>query len=130
MEKSKISVLIIDDEEEPRELLKKYIERHGYSAFTADNGLAGIEMLTRHEIGIVFCDIVMPKMDGIEFLREVQKNKWQVKVIMITGNPTVENCLDSYKNDACHYLLKPTHREEILQCLKKAEVSIQENDWA
>jgi DNA-binding NtrC family response regulator len=117
----KFKILLIDDEEETRELLKRFIERYGYEVLTASNGREGFEWLAQENIGIIFCDIQMPEMDGIEFLQKVRQHNHRVRVVMVTGNPNLDVCLQSAAQDACQFLIKPVSREAIMESIVQAE---------
>jgi DNA-binding NtrC family response regulator len=117
----RFKILLIDDEEEARELLKRLIERYGYEVLTASNGREGFEWLAQENIGIIFCDIFMPEMDGIEFLQKVRRHNRRVQIIMVTGNPNLDVCLKTASQDACQFLTKPVSREAIMESIFQAE---------
>ena len=118
------NILIIDDEDDVRERLKNILERRGYFVLTAKDGLEGLEIMEKNNISVIFCDIVMPRMDGIEFLEKIKKSNFKAEVIMITGCSTVELCIESLQQNALHYLIKPVSIENILDSLNKAEQRI------
>lgn len=123
-----IKVLLLDDEAEVIQLLAKYLTDRGYSVFTANNGEDGLKIMETTQIDIVICDIVMPKMDGIEFLKSVRAYNATAQIIMITGQPTFENTLKVVENAACQFLIKPVSREDILKSLQKAEAYLKDKD--
>jgi len=126
-EQGKKNILIIDDDAEIREFFEKFLERNGYTVFTAENGREGFVLIREDpSIQIVFCDIVMPKMDGLEFLQRVQEHNVQIQVIMITGNPSAESSVMSVENNACQYIIKPAQREDILKSIERAKRNISE----
>ncbi len=116
----KTNVLILDDEPDAREPLKKILERRGYTVFTAENGVEGLKKIKLHLIDIVLCDICMPRMNGLEFLQEARKIDLRVEVIMITGDSSVEHCIEAIEKNACDYLVKPVNFENIIETLLKA----------
>lgn len=120
----KLNVLVMDDEPEVREYLKNILERRGYVVFTAQDGEEGLEKIKQANIDIVLADIVMPKMDGIEFLRHVRDYDLKVEVIMITGHSTLDRCVDVIENNACGYLTKPLKAGDILLRIAKAKRNI------
>ena len=67
---SKLRILIIDDEENMRHMLSSVLGRLGYAVQSADNGRSGLDLLKKEAFDVVLCDIRMPEMDGMEFLRQ------------------------------------------------------------
>lgn len=119
------NILVVDDERTSRELLKKMLERKGFRVVTAANGEEGLARVLADNIQVVLCDIVMPRLNGIEFLKKV-KDCLTVQVIMITGQADVARCLLSLQHGACGYLLKPIHIEELLKLINHAKRNILE----
>ncbi|MFH0791491.1 MAG: response regulator [Candidatus Omnitrophota bacterium] len=126
MEVKKIKLLVIDDEVDIRESLARIIERYGYSVLTAQNGEEGLKVINEQDIDIVLCDIAMPKMDGIEFLKNVRKITLKTEVIIITGESTVDRCAEAIKQNTFGYLLKPLKTEDLLDNIRRAEKRLEE----
>jgi len=122
----KIKILIIDDEEETRFFLKRMLERRGYCVFTAGDGEEGLEKIKESDIHIVFSDIMMPKINGIEFLKEVRKHSLAIQVIMVTGKSDLNNCLEAVEYGASGYLIKPVLEEDLIDSILLAERNIAE----
>lgn len=120
------SILILDDEEDIRDYLKRFLERHGYIVFTAADAEEGLKIAEEKEINIVLADIVMPKMDGITFLNKVRTYNPEIEVVMITGFSTFDRCTAAFKQGACGYLLKPINNDDILNGILRARNSIKE----
>ncbi|MFH1397683.1 MAG: response regulator [Candidatus Omnitrophota bacterium] len=126
MEGRKIKLLVIDDEVDIRESLERILERYGYSVLTAQDGEEGLKIISEQDIDIVLCDISMPKMDGIEFLRNIRKVTLKTEVIIITGQSTIDRCVEAIEQNACGYLLKPLKTEDILHNIRRAEKRVEE----
>lgn|GEM_PF-1292877 len=122
----KTNILIIDDEQDSREFLKNTLERKGFTVITADDGEDGLEKLQILNVPIVICDIVMPKVDGIEFLKRVHSCNVVVEVIMLTGQSNLSRCLSSIEHGACSYLIKPVDIQELLEHIQRAQRNIKE----
>ncbi|MDO8489477.1 MAG: CHASE2 domain-containing protein [Candidatus Omnitrophota bacterium] len=122
----KIKILVVDDEQQVRALLKEMLEHKGYRVYCAADGCQGLEMVRESGIGIVLCDIVMPGLDGIEFLRQVRQQNSTVQVIMITGKSDPDNCREAIKDGACGYLVKPFSLEELVNSVLLATRHISE----
>jgi two-component system NtrC family response regulator len=122
----KVKVLIVDDEEEARLLLKKNLERQGYCVMTAMDGEDGLEKVKEHDIEIIFCDIVMPGLNGIDFLKEVRHHNLAAQVVMVTGKASLDNCVEAIEYGACGYLIKPIEIKDLLDLILVAERNIAE----
>jgi DNA-binding NtrC family response regulator len=126
MENKKIKILVIDDEVDIRESMSRILERNGYSVLTAQDGEEGLKTVGEHDIDIVLCDIAMPKMDGIEFLKKIRKFTLKTEVIIITGQSTVDRCVEAIEQNTCGYLIKPLKVEDILDNIRRAEKRVEE----
>ncbi|MBU1998722.1 MAG: response regulator [Candidatus Omnitrophota bacterium] len=118
---SKLKILVVDDEQDVRERIKSILERRGYQVFTAGDGQEGLDKVKSDDIDIVYCDIVMPNMDGFEFLKKFREFNIKAEVIMVTGYSTVDKCVEAIENNACGYLIKPLKAEDILKNLAQAQ---------
>ena len=126
VEDQKITVLVIDDDKDSREMMKYYLEKQGLLVVTAGDGEEGLNILEKEHVSIVLSDIVMPKVDGIEFLKRVRQYNLQAEVIMITGQSSVEKCIDVLEHGACQYLIKPVNLEDVLASIDRAKRNILE----
>lgn len=114
---SKIKCLIVDDEEPARRLIENYINRlpHLDIAGKAANPLAAMEIMQDREIDLLFLDIQMPDLTGVEFLKTFSKRPF---VIFTTAYK--EYALEGYELDIVDYLLKPFRFERFVQAVNKA----------
>ena len=119
MESKKI--LIIDDEEGMRHMLKLMLEREGYKAVTAEKGEEGLEILEKEIFDLILCDIRMPGMDGMAFLNEIKNRGIESTIIMMSAYGTVDTALEAMKRGAYDYISKPFKTDEVILTLKKAE---------
>ena len=110
-------ILIIDDEKAIRYSLKDIIEYEGHNVSEAEDGLSGLKMITENDFDIVFCDIKMPKMDGIEVLEKALSEKF-VKFCMISGHGTIATAVECLKKGAVDYIEKPLDLNKLLKVLK------------
>ena len=78
-----MKILIIDDERSIRNSLKEILADEGYDVDVAENGVQGCEMVEKEKYSVVFCDIKMPQMDGIEVLEKLQEIEKDLPVVMI-----------------------------------------------
>ena len=118
-------ILVIDDERAIRNTLKEILEFEGYSVEVAENGRTGLEKALNHPFDLIFTDIKMPEMDGLEFLaayREgiVQHNSEEAPVVVITGHGSVDAAVDSLKGGAFDFIQKPLDLNRLLLTTKHA----------
>ncbi len=121
MQDSVKHLLVIDDEENMRHMLTAILSRQGYSIQTVGNGDDGLEKLRQEKFDFVLCDIKMPVMDGMEFLRRASQLEHAATIIMMSAFGSVDSALQAMQLGAYDYISKPFKAEEILLVLKKAE---------
>ncbi len=114
-------LLIIDDEDNMRHMLSSLLSKHGYQTENAADGLEGIALLKEKKFEFVLCDIRMPRMDGMAFLREALDIEHSATIIMMSAYGTVDAAIEAMKLGAYDYISKPFKADEILLVLKKAE---------
>jgi two-component system response regulator AtoC len=114
-------ILIIDDEENFRHMLSVILKKEGYDVETASNGEEGLQKIALSPFDQILCDIRMPQMDGLEFLREAQKIGVDATIIMMSAYGTVDIAIEAMKLGAYDYISKPFKPDEIILTLRKAE---------
>jgi len=113
-------ILIIDDEQAITSSLKEILEYEKYQVDVANDGLKGLEMATKGGYDIIFSDIKMPKMDGLEVLDKIVESKLDSSVIMISGHGSIENAVDALKKGAFDFIQKPLDLNRILVTVRNA----------
>ena len=113
-------ILIIDDESSIRRTLKEILEFEDYKVDAAEDGKTGLKAATENQYDVIFCDIKMPQMDGLEVLAELKKSGVLTPVIMISGHGNIETAVDSIKNGAYDFIEKPLDLNRILVTIKNA----------
>ncbi len=114
-------LLIIDDEENMRHMLSSVMTRAGYRVSLAADGAQGLEAVEKEQFDIILCDLKMPEMDGLEFLRVLRERGNATTVIMMSAYATVDTAVKAMKQGAFDFITKPFRNEEILVILAKAE---------
>lgn len=114
-------LLVIDDEENMRHVLKGILEKEGYKVFLASDGQEGLELLEQQGFDTTLCDLRMPRMDGIEFLKQVSQKKISSTIITMSAYGTIDLAIETMKMGAYDYISKPFKPAEIILSLKKAE---------
>lgn len=102
-----IHILIVDDEPDIRSMLSRHLRFSGYSVDEAENGRDALEKMAKRKTDIVITDIMMPVMDGVDLLRNIQKHYPLTRRIVITGYVTLENALSCLRQGADTFILKP-----------------------
>ena len=110
-------ILIIDDERSIRNTLKEILETEDYEVEVAETGNEGLEKANLTEYDLVFSDVKMPGMDGIEFLEKAQM---RCPVIMISGHGNIETAVEAIKKGAWGFMEKPLDLNHLLQMTKNA----------
>ena len=114
-------ILIVDDEENFRHMLSVILKKEDYDVETAPNGEEGLKKLALSQFDQILCDIRMPHMDGMEFLKEAQKMGVEGTIIMMSAYGTIDTAIEAMKLGAYDYISKPFKPDEIILTLKKAE---------
>ncbi|MAI22589.1 MAG: response regulator [Crocinitomicaceae bacterium] len=113
-------ILIIDDEAPIRASLKEILEYENYQVMEAEDGAEGLKLATKFAFDAVFCDIKMPKMDGLEVLALLMEKGISGRVIMISGHGTVETAVQAIKAGAFDFIQKPLDLNRILLTVRHA----------
>ena len=118
-------ILVIDDERAIRNTLKEILEFEGYTVEVAENGRIGLERALSNAFDLIFTDIKMPEMDGMEFLQAyregmAQQNSEEVPVVVITGHGSVDTAVESLKGGAFDFIQKPLDLNRLLVTTKHA----------
>lgn len=115
------TILIIDDEENMRHMLQTLLTRHGYGVSTAEDGLQGLDLVNERQFDFIFCDLKMPRMDGMAFLKSGRDRLLSSTVIMMSAYGTIDMAVEAMKLGAYDFISKPFKNEEIRLTIKKAE---------
>jgi PAS domain S-box-containing protein len=113
-------IMIIDDEDSIRKVLKISLSHKGYEVITAEDGAQGIELFQRERPAIVLTDIKMPGMDGIEVLRRIKEINPETEVIVITGHGDMDMAIQSLQLDASDFITKPIVDQALSVALTRA----------
>ncbi|MBK5208087.1 MAG: sigma-54-dependent Fis family transcriptional regulator [Flavobacteriaceae bacterium] len=115
-------ILIIEDEASIRRVLMKIIseENDTYEVEEAEDGLVGIDMITKSDFDLVLCDIKMPKMDGVEVLERVKKLKPEIPFVMISGHGDLDTAVNTMRLGAFDYISKPPDLNRLLNTVRNA----------
>ena len=112
-------ILIIDDDENIRKVLKTIFEDEGYIVDTADTAKKGIEQSEKAFYNLALIDVRLPDMEGIELLSKLRSTKPKMRKIIVTGYPTLQNAISAVNKGADAYVMKPFEVEKILQTIQE-----------
>lgn len=128
-DRENIKILLVDDEEGIRNVLKITLSASGRDVSVAHDGESGLEQFEKIRPGIVITDIKMPGLDGIALLKKIKKMVPQTEVIMITGHGDMELAVQSLQYEAADFITKPIDIADLESAIRKAEerISISQN---
>ena len=112
-------ILVVDDEENARLGLSRLLAREGFYVDTVANGHEALDYLRQHEVNLIVTDINMPEMNGIAFLKELNKAHPLSNVIMITAYGGVESYIEAMNLGAFEYINKPVNIEVLKSIMYK-----------
>ncbi len=112
-------ILVVDDEENARIALTKLLANEGFDVDCVANGFEALNYLRQQEVDLIITDINMPEMNGITFLKELNKSFPKSNVIMVTAYGGVESYIEAMNLGAFEYINKPVKIEELKSILKK-----------
>ena len=112
-------ILIVDDDENIRKVLKTILEDEGYTVDEAENAKKAIEKSRRNVYNLALIDIRLPDMEGIELLTRMKDTVPKMRKIIITGYPTLQNAIEAVNRGADAYILKPFDMEKVLATIKE-----------
>ena len=115
-----MKILIIDDERSIRNSLKEILMDEGYDVEVAENGADGCGMVEKEKYDVIFCDIKMPEMDGMEVLDRFNQMGLDAAVVMISGHGDIDTAVDCIKRGAFDFIQKPLDLNRILITIKNA----------
>jgi len=114
-----INILVVDDEEPFRRLLKKELTRKGYSVEVASDGSEAQRLLRDRSFDVILLDVVMPGVDGISLMKKLKEEMGAPAIIVLTGKATVETAVEAMKNGAHDYLTKPYKLDELVIVIER-----------
>ncbi|MES2588803.1 MAG: sigma-54 dependent transcriptional regulator [Bacteroidota bacterium] len=118
-------ILIIDDERSIRRALREILEFEDYEVHEAENGKEGLDKIKNTAFDLIFCDIKMPEMDGMEVLEGAILAKNEAPIIMISGHGNIETAVESIKKGAFDFIEKPLDLNRILVTIRNAKERVQ-----
>lgn len=115
-----MNVLVVDDERAIRNSLKEILTDEGYDVDTAEDGVQAVEKAGKQKFDVIFCDIKMPNMDGLEVLDTLVGNGTDAAVVMISGHGDISTAVECIKKGAFDFVEKPLDLNRVLITIKNA----------
>ena len=116
----KSNILVVDDEQDIRELVSELLETQGYRVITACDGMDALEKTSSENFDLYLIDMSMPKMDGMTLLREIKKTQPLAVVVVLTGYSSIEGAVEAIHTGAYQYISKPIKSSELFELVRKA----------
>ncbi len=113
-------ILVVDDDQDLRDLVRVALERAGYEVLIAPNAVEGLAMLAREGADVALLDIMMPGMDGLEMLSQLREHDKDLRVIMMTAMSTPSTAVTAMREQASDFLNKPFDMSELLSAVSAA----------
>lgn len=107
-------ILIIDDDDEIRELLEFDVSHSGYFVDTAKDGLEGLNKALNNSYDLILLDVMMPKMNGFDVCKNIRQAKLAIPILMLTAKGTIDDKTEGFDCGADDYLVKPFDIQEVL----------------
>ncbi|MBP7509604.1 MAG: response regulator [Prolixibacteraceae bacterium] len=110
----KHKILIVDDGESQRFVLKVFLLREGYLVGEAENGIKALQCMKEQHYDIILLDHKMPGMNGVEVLKEVKRTNPEIAVVIISAYGTIERAVEAMEAGAFYYITKPVDLDKLL----------------
>ncbi len=111
-------IMVVEDDLHTNKLLCTILNRQGYTAISAKDGVEALEILDRRHVDLLVVDLMMPRMDGYELTRSLREAGYETPVLMVTAKETVQDKCQGLRVGADDYMVKPVDEEEL--CLRVA----------
>jgi DNA-binding response OmpR family regulator len=119
MDTSTVNILICEDEENIRKLIKVHIENQGYNVFEGENGLDALNIIRNNEIHLLLLDIMMPVKNGFEVIQALRASSNKIPIIVLTARTEDDNKILGLDLGADDYICKPFLPKELIDSITK-----------
>jgi DNA-binding NtrC family response regulator len=113
-------ILVVDDEETAREMLREYFAAAGYEVVAASGGEEAIGKFVPERFDCIICDLFMPDKGGMDVLKTIRLLDSKVVFLMVTGYPSIDNAIQAMKEGASDYITKPFNMDDIMIKVERA----------
>ena len=112
------SILVCEDDFAIKTMISTKLKQENYSVYTAQNGQEALNLMEKQQIDLVISDIMMPEMDGYEFVQTLRETKYTLPILMITAKSQLESLEAAFKLGVDDYMVKPLRLEELVLRVK------------
>ncbi len=119
------SILVVDDEVELRRQIMAILKEKGYQVDEAADGMEALKKLAQKPYPLILCDVMMPNLDGLELLKQVQGQEYQTAIVLLTAHGNIRDAISAIREGAFDYIEKPITEAAILNIVEKAENAYQ-----
>ena len=112
-------LLVVDDNVNTLEIIKRNLTDEGYNVLISSSVQDAMAVLETNDIDLVITDFKMPKTSGLDMVKHIKENFKDIKIMMITGYPSIEGAVEAVKKGAEEYLVKPFTDSELAACVKR-----------
>ena len=112
------SILVCEDDFAIKTMISTKLKQENYSVYTAQNGQEALNLMEKQQIDLVISDIMMPEMDGYEFVQTLRETKYTLPILMITAKSQLESLEEAFKLGVDDYMVKPLRLEELVLRVK------------
>jgi len=109
-----IRILIVEDDRNLCKMMKVYLEQNNYEALTAYDGIEALEVLDNNYVDLIICDIMMPRMDGIELTKSLRDSHYTLPILLVTAKGTMADKRLGFQAGTDDYMVKPIDLDEML----------------
>ncbi len=111
-------ILVVEDDKNTARLMKAVLMHAGYEVFCADNGVSALELMDKQHIDLIILDVMMPKMDGYEFTKQLRGSNDNTPILMVTAKQLPEDKCKGFLAGTDDYMVKPVNEDEMLLRIK------------
>lgn len=109
-----LRIMIVDDNANTRKLTQAVLKQNGYDTVCACDGIEGLELLDKTHIDLIILDVMMPRMNGFEFTRNLRECGWETPILMVTAKESHMDKKEGFLAGTDDYMVKPVDDEEML----------------
>lgn len=115
-------ILVVEDDENIANIVRHHLQKAGYEVVLAADGAEGLDRVGEAPFDVVICDLLMPRLGGIDFIRIARSANPHLAVVVISANPTAENVLSTLDLGAYRFLAKPFQLSELTRVIEQAHI--------
>ncbi len=108
------NILIVEDDKNLRKLVVTYLNKNGYNIFEAVDGQQALDILDKEYVDLIISDIMMPKIDGFELIKELRQASYEIPILILTAKSDIDDKKEGFLLGADDYMVKPVDIEEML----------------